>query len=93
MESEKRMPEKKINAGAIVATVWKNQGNGKSGTFPFYSVQLERRYKDKDGEWKSTNSFRANDLPKAELVISKAFEFISMSTNPAHAGGISEEVI
>ena len=45
-------------------------------------------YKDKDGVWKSTNSLRVNDLPKAILVLNKAFEYISIKDD---SNGILEE--
>ena len=67
-------PEKKFKAGAVVATLWKNQGTSKDGRpVEYFSVSLDRRYKVND-EWKSTSSLRNNDLPKAMLVLSKAYE-------------------
>jgi hypothetical protein len=33
---------------------------------------------DKNGEWQSTNTLRINDLPKASLVLQKAYEYIVM---------------
>jgi len=67
-------PEKKFRAGAISATVWKNHGV-KDGEIQDYStITFERSYKDKEGKWQSTNSLRVNDLPKAAVVIQKAYE-------------------
>lgn len=75
-------PEKKFSTGAISATVWKNSGVSKKGeTFEFNSVTLQRRYKDKEGEWQSTNNLRLNDLPRASLVLRKAFEYLSLRDN------------
>jgi hypothetical protein len=70
-------PEKRFSTGAINASVWENEGKGKAGEAVSYrTVSLQRRYKDKDGNWQSTNSLRINDLPKASLVLQKAFEFL-----------------
>lgn len=69
---EKNMPETSFRAGPISATVWKNE----AGEGVFSSVSLERRYKDKDGEWKSTKTLRVNDLPKAALLLNKAYEYL-----------------
>ena len=78
MEGNK--PEKKFSTGAISATIWKNTGVGKDGkTFESHSVSLQRRYKDKTGEWKSTDSLRVNDLPKAALVIEEAFRYLVLN--------------
>ena len=70
------LPEKKFEAGAIVATVWKNQGNIQGKTTEYSTVSLERRYY-KDGKWLNASSMRANDLPKAALVLQKAYEYLT----------------
>lgn len=70
-------PEKKFSTGAISATIWKNQGQGQDGTIrDFRTVSLQRRYKDKAGDWQTASSMRINDLPKASLVLQKAYEYI-----------------
>lgn len=77
---EKNQPEKKFSTGAISATVWKNVRTGKDGkVFETRSVNLQRRYTDKTGQWQSTNSLRANDLPKAALVLEEAFKYIVLN--------------
>ena len=77
MTSEKNTPEKKFRAGAISATIWQNNGqNNKTGQPVVYkTISLERGYKDKTGIWKSTNSFRINDLPRAALVLQEAYKY------------------
>ena len=65
-------PEKKIKAGAVIATIWNNKG--KNGDY--VSVKLSRTYMDKENQWKESNSFRETDLPKAGLVLEKAYEYI-----------------
>ena len=35
---------------------------------------VERRYKDRDGTWKSSGSFGRNEIPMAIYVLQKAFE-------------------
>jgi len=70
-------PEKKFSTGAISATVWKNTGTSKEGVEREYrTVSLQRIYTDKSGQWQTTNSMRLNDLPKAALVITKAYEYL-----------------
>jgi len=74
-------PEKKYRAGQVSATVWKNtkevEINGEKQNKDFYSVQVEKSYKDGD-DWKSTNNFNQNDLPKFSLVVEMAYKYISM---------------
>ena len=66
-------PIKKFGAGAISASVWKNEL--KDGT-EINAVTIERRYQNKDGEWQSTNNLRVNDLPRVSLLAQKAYEFL-----------------
>lgn len=73
---EKNKPEKKFRAGPITATIWRNATD--DGTREFNTVSFERVYKDKSGEWKNTNSLRINDLPKAAMVLSKAYEYLAL---------------
>ncbi|MBW2988338.1 hypothetical protein DRJ48_00275 [Candidatus Woesearchaeota archaeon] len=75
---EKHKPERKFKAGAVTATIWKNEAVRQDGSKgEFYTVTLERRYKDRNGEWATSNSLRVNDLPKAVLVLDKAYEYIT----------------
>ena len=72
------MPEKKYVAGAISATIWKNQATSKRTGEPveYRTIQLDRRYTDKEGKWQSSNSLRINDIQKARTVLQKAYEYI-----------------
>jgi len=77
MNDGKNMPEKKFSTGAISATIWKNEKKTEDGKeFDFQTITLQRAYQDKDGQWKHTASLRVNDLPKATLVLQKAYEYI-----------------
>ena len=73
------IPEKKFSTGSLSATVWQNQGKSKSGEeVSFRTVSFQRRYLDKNGEWQTTSTLRVNDLPKASLVLQKAYEYLVM---------------
>lgn len=71
-EETRNIPEKKFRAGPISATVWRNMTEKGS----YASVQLSRSYKDASNAWKSTGSLRVNDLPKATVVLNKAYEYL-----------------
>ncbi len=74
-----KQPEKKFRAGAVCATVWMNEGTSKDGQArQFPSVSFEKSYKDKDGTWKGTKSLNVQDLPKAVLVCTKAYEYLTL---------------
>jgi hypothetical protein len=82
MEKEsKNQPVKKFKAGAISAAVWENQAqNNKGEVISFKSISFDRNYKDANGEWQKTNSLRTSDIPKAVLVLSKAYEFLALNS-------------
>lgn len=70
------MPEKRFSTGAIQATVWRNNTKSKDGeAVEFRTISFDRRYKDKEGNWQSSKSLRIGDLPKAVVVLNKAFEY------------------
>jgi hypothetical protein len=81
----KNLPEKKFRAGAISATVWKNHSVKDGKDIEYRTVSLDRNYQDGNGQWSSTNSLRVNDLPKAALVLQKAFEYVSLRESPEEA--------
>jgi hypothetical protein len=71
-------PEQKFQAGAVQATVWRNEGKTKDGKdFNFLTVSVQRGYKDKDGNWQNTTALRTNDVPRAQLVLTQAWEYIN----------------
>ena len=68
-------PEKVFRSGAVQATVWSNESEKDGSQFEYKTVSLERSYKDKKGSWQKTNSFRIADVPRAELLLRKVYEF------------------
>ena len=51
-------PVAKIRVDLINASIWKNKTE--KGTF--YNVTFESRYRDGEGNWKSSHSYTSNDL-------------------------------
>lgn len=72
--NEKNKPIREFRAGTIAASVWEN----KTEKGDYKTVSFRRGYKDKAGNWQDTNSLRIMDLPKAALVLTKAYEFLTM---------------
>ena len=72
-------PDKKFQAGAIEVSIFENeiQQNGK--TIKIKKVAFQKRYKSPQG-WKTTYSLDINDIPKAVLALSKAYEFLVMDS-------------
>ena len=95
MESKStgNQPEKKFSTGAISATVWRNNGTSKKtgDSVEFKSVTLQRRYTDKEGKWQTSSNLRINDLPKASLVLQKAYEYLVLKGQGTDSKGSSTE--
>jgi len=85
-------PEKKFSAGAVSAAIWKNNGSSrKTGeAVEFRTITLQRSYKDKAGAWQTSNSLRISDLPKAKLVLDKAYEHLVLR-EPISEGSFSAD--
>ncbi len=89
----KNLPEKKYSAGAISATIWRNEGKSKDGeASEYFSVGFDRKYKDKEGNWKTTSSLRVADLPKAVAVLNLAYQYLVVKDGSAQ-NTYTEEVI
>jgi len=60
--------------GSLSLTVWKNQRETQDGkTFDTVSYNLQRSYKDGDGEYKNTDSLGVQDLIVAGALFKLAF--------------------
>lgn len=68
MATEKKKPIEQIRQGAVVASIWENEG--KQGRF--YKFTLERLYTTAAGDWKSSNSFSGSDTENLLDVANKA---------------------
>jgi len=63
--------------GGISAAVWANEVTTKGGKkVTMLKATVERRYKDRDGQWKSSSSFARNEIPLAIYSLQKAMEHI-----------------
>ncbi len=69
-------PEKVFKAGAVRASVFRNVIEKNGELIPLRKVVIEVRYRDKNGEWKGTNSLSLNELPKAITALQQAYEYL-----------------
>ena len=65
----KNKPISEIRIGTVKAAIWQN----KAGVSIRHNVTFTRIYKDGE-EWKNTDSFGRDDLPKLILAAQKAYE-------------------
>ena len=69
-------PEKSFKCGCCEAAVFENEIIRSGAPIKIKKVVFQKRFKTKAGEWKSTGSLDINDIPKAILALSKAYEYI-----------------
>lgn len=62
-------------------SVWENTFEKDGRPQVMLKAELSRRYKDRDGQWQSSNSFSRNELPMAIHVLKQAFAFMIDHTN------------
>lgn len=70
-------PEKRFKCGPISASVQVETKTVEGEMVKFYSINIDKAYKDGD-EWKHTNRFSAEDLPKVALVANEAYKYIRL---------------
>jgi len=70
-------PVAKFRAGQVSAAIWENEVTTKAGKkVTMLKATVERRYKDRDGQWKSSGSFSRSEIPLAVYCLQKSFEHI-----------------
>jgi len=77
MNGTSTRPEKEFRVGAVRAAIWANPRRTAGGqSFESHRIQLERTYKDSQGNFKTTQSLEANDIPKAIVALQRSFEYL-----------------
>ena len=73
-------PEKRFKCGACEVSIFENVITTKDGTkVRIKKASFQKRYKNAEGEWKSTNILDANDIPKAKLALNEAYKYLALS--------------
>lgn len=70
-------PVKTFRVDDCSLSVWSRERVIRGETVVFYSVTIERSYKDASGAWKYTRSFDSDSLGKLVTLCQQASEFIS----------------
>ena len=88
-------PVAKFSAAGVSSALWSNEIRTSSGAKTILKASLSRRYKDSNGEWKSSGSFSRNEIPLAIHCLQKAFERIldEEHSQEPETGAVEEEVV
>ena len=73
-------PEKRLRCGPISASIWAQSKTVNGEMVKFYSITIDRAFKDGE-EWKHTNSFAAEDLPKVAMLASEAYRYLRLRSS------------
>jgi hypothetical protein len=83
---EKRRPIQSFREDDVSASVWARQHMVRGQLLTFYSVTLERSYRDNTGQYRYTKIFDGDCLGRLAAVIQKAAEYIhGLISKPAQA--------
>lgn len=69
-------PVAKFRAGQVSAAIWENEITVNGSKVTVLKATVQRRYKDKDGDWKSSGSLSRNEIPLAIYTLRKCFEYM-----------------
>ena len=69
-----QMPVAKFRAGQVSSAIWENEVQMPRGAVNILKATVQRRYKDRNGEWRSSTSFSRNEIPLAIYCLQKSFE-------------------
>ena len=72
-------PVAKFRHGTVTAAIFENEINKDGKNFAVKKVVLQKSYLDRNDKWQSTSSLDVNDVPKAVLVLSKAYDLLTRS--------------
>ena len=82
-------PVKKFQVGQISGALWENEISVNGNAKTVLKATIQRRYKDKDGTWKSSASFGRNEIPLAIYCLMQAFKTI-VEGDEQSAGNVEE---
>ncbi len=71
-------PEKIFQHGAVKAAIFANEREKDGRFFTIKSVSFQKLYRDRDGLLKTTASLDVEDLPKAVVVLQKAYDYLTV---------------
>jgi len=91
-------PEKRFKCGLVSASIFAEVKVIDNEEVKFYSINIARAYKksngengNKEGEWKYTNSFGPEDLPKVALVANEAYRYIRLNSTNSNEQNIESQ--
>ena len=73
-------PVKTFRCGPVTAAVWSNAKTVDETMVEMHSVKIDKVYRDEQ-EWKHTNSFTAEDLPKIAMLANEVYRYLRVRSS------------
>jgi len=70
-------PEKAFRCGACGVSIFVNELMKNGQPVEVKKAVFTRSYKDREGNWKDSNSLDVNDIPKAVMALLKAYDYLT----------------
>ena len=87
-------PIAKFKAGLVSSALWSNDVQVKGKTVTILKATVQRRYKNKEGDWQSSGSFSRNEIPLAIYCLQQAFEtMLGEGDSETNGDKVEEEVV
>ena len=77
--------------GSCDAAIWRNVNDQDGQSVAHYSVTLQRRYRDKDGNWKDATSWYPGHLPQLILLLIRCTWWIASQEDSTPDNAVSAE--
>ena len=89
-------PERTFQYGACRAAIFANRVNVKGRDVIIKKAIVSKRYKDREGQWRSSSGLDTNDIPKMIMTLIAAYMYLTKSNGEkgnGSASGIAEDVL
>ena len=83
-------PKRDLKQAAVRQQSLKTRLSEMHRQYRLKKVAIQKRYKDKDDEWKSTHSLDQKDIQKMMLVLSKAYEYLILREDKQNEVALEE---
>ena len=70
-------PEKRFQRGLCSVSIFSNEVSKNGQAINIKKAVFQKRYKDGSGDWQTTSSLDINDIPKAQLCLEEAYEYLT----------------
>ena len=86
-------PIAKFRAGQVSSAIWSNEIEVNGSRVPMLKASVDRRFKGRDGQWKSATSFSRAEVPFAIWCLQKALDEMIRLQSTNGGENVEEEVI